>query len=340
MAGRSLRVGLMGFGRTGRQFFDAASRSDDMEVVAVADIGDKDVLHALLCAEVDDPSRHRLEGNFLVSDGGRARLMCIDRPAEMPWDVFEVDMVVDATGVYRSAGQLQAHLDNGAPRVLMRTLPVDDIDRIVVPGINDYTAEAGDRLISAGSATFTALALLLDVVSQKFDIECGSMTTVHAYSSDQALQDYAVGDVRRSRSAAINIVPNQHEAGRWIGRVLPAFEDLIISSALNVPIHEGCLLDTSLMMVEESVKAEDINELFRGVCANYPGIIDVVEDPVVSSDIIGNRHSLVFDLKGTIKAGKNTIKTLGWYDENRGHAARMVDVVRLYGRIDQQREVA
>jgi len=188
MAGRSLLVGLMGFGRTGRQFFDAASRSDDMEVVAVADIGDKDVLHALLCAEVDDPSRHRLEGNFLVSDGGRARLMCIDRPAEMPWDVFEVDMVVDATGVYRSAGQLQAHLDNGAPRVLMRTLPVDDIDRIVVPGINDYTAEAGDRLISAGSATFTALALLLDVVSQKFDIECGSMTTVHANSSREVIE--------------------------------------------------------------------------------------------------------------------------------------------------------
>jgi glyceraldehyde 3-phosphate dehydrogenase len=334
---KPIRVGIMGFGQTGRQIYELASRSDDVEVVAIADIGKPDILHYLLCSEVDEPQRHELQGNFLVNPRFRARLMQIDTPAEMPWDVFEVDMVIDSTGKYRERRYLEDHLGNGAPRVLLRTLPVEDIDRIVIPGINQDSIDVGDRMISAGSATTSALCLLLHVLSRRFDIECGSMTTIHSYTSDQALQDYAGSDFRRSRSAAKNIIPNSHDAGLWLGKILPEFEGKFLTSALNVPIHEGCLLDVDLIITDTSVTPEDVNEAMRA--ADLPGIVDVVEDPIVSCDVIGNANSLLFDTKGTIKAGETTIKTLSWY-ENLGHAARLLDVVRLYNTLDQQQEAA
>ena len=336
---KPIRLGIMGFGQTGRQLYDLASHSDDIEIVAIADIGKPDILHYLLCSEVKNPERHELKGNFLVNPRFSARLMPIDKPAEMPWDMFGVDAVVDSTGKYRERSQMEGHLSNGAPRVLLRTVPSDHIDRIVMPGINGGDIAATDRMVSAGSGTTTALCLLLHILSQHFEIECGSMTTVHSYTSDQALQDYAGSDFRRSRSAAKNIIPNSHDASLWLGRVLPQFEGKILTSALNVPIHEGCLLDVNLVMEDESVSVEAINDAMRQCRDDYSGIVDVVEDPIVSSDVIGNPHSLLFDTKGTIKAGKNIIKTLSWY-ENLGHAARLLDVVRLYAKLDQQQEAA
>lgn len=336
---RPIRVGIMGFGQTGRQIYELASRSDDVEVVAVADIGKPEILHYLLCSEVNEPERHELQGNFLVNPRFRARLMQIDRPAEMPWDIFGVDMVIDSTGKYRDRSYMEDHLGNGAPRVLLRTLPADHIDRIVIPGINCANAAGSDRMISAGSATTTALCLLLHVLSQRFEIECGTMSTIHSYTSDQALQDYAGSDFRRSRSAARNIIPNSHEAAQWLGQILPEFDGKILTSALNVPIHEGCLLDVNLVMSDASVTAEDINDAMRTGAVGLAGIVDVVEDPIVSCDVIGNPHSLLFDTKGTIKAGDTIIKTLSWY-ENLGHAARLLDVVRLYNKLDMQQEAA
>ena len=337
--GKPIRVGIMGFGQTGRQIYELASRSDDVEVVAIADIGQPEILHYLLGAEVEEPQRHELQGNFLVNPRFRSRLMQIDRPAEMPWDIFGVDMVIDSTGKYRETRYMQDHLANGAPRVLLRTLPADGIDRIVIPGINESSAEVGDSMISAGSGTTTALCLLLHVLSQSFEIECGSMSTIHSYTSDQALQDYAGTDIRRSRSAAKNIIPNSHEAGEWVGQILPAFEGKFLTSALNVPIHEGCLLDVNLVMADTEVGAEDINEAMRAGAKDLVGIVDVVEDPIVSSDVIGNPLSLLFDTKGTIKAGNSIIKTLSWY-ENLGHAARLLDVVRVYRQLDLKQEAA
>ncbi|WP_116364614.1 glyceraldehyde 3-phosphate dehydrogenase NAD-binding domain-containing protein [Parahaliea mediterranea] len=334
-----IRVGIMGFGQTGRQIYDLASRSDDVEVVAIADIGKADILHYLLCSEVAEPERHTLQGNFLVNPRFRSRLMRIDQPAEMPWDMFGVDAVIDSTGKYRSVAEMQDHLGNGAPRVLLRTLPLDGIDRIVVPGINGDTIAAGDRMVSAGSATTTALALLLHILSQRFDIECGSMTTVHAYTSDQALQDYAGSDFRRSRSAAENIIPNSHEAGQWLDHILPAMAGKITTAALNVPIHEGCLLDLNLVISDPKVTPEAITQAVRDAAGDYPGVVAVAEDPIVSSDVIGSALSLLFDARGTIKAGNHIIKCLSWY-ENLGHAARLLDVVRLYAELDRKQEAA
>jgi glyceraldehyde 3-phosphate dehydrogenase len=323
----------MGFGQTGRQLFDLATQSDDIQIVAIADIGDPQILHYLLQSDTRQSSDYTLEGNFLVSPTQRSRIMSIDSPQEMPWDVFGVDLVIDATGIYRSEAHMQAHLAGGAPRVLIRSLPVDTIDRIVIPAINGDTIDPRDRFISAASPTTTALCMLLHILSEQFVIECGSLTTVHAYTSDQTLQDYAGNDYRRSRSAPKNIIPNDHEAGKWLGHVLPAFSGKILTSALNVPVQEGCLLDTTLVLDRDDVDAEAINEAMRAGAERFPGIVGVAEDPIVSSDVLGSDLSLMFDAKGTLKAGEHFIKTLGWY-ETRGHAARMLDVARLYAAID------
>lgn len=334
---KSIRLGLLGFGQIGRQIYQLAFECSDIEVVAVADIGKPEILHYLLTSEVAEPQQHKLEGNFLVNSRFRARLMQIDRPEEMPWDVFDVDIVIDATGKYRDRQSMEAHLANGAPRVLLRTLPIDYIDRIVVPGINDDSAVAEDRMISAGSPTASALSLLLQSVSESFDIECGSMTTVHSFTSDQSLQDYAGSDFRRSRSAAKNIIPNTHEASRWLGHILPVFDDRIMTWALNVPVQEGCLLDVTLVMKDAALGVEDVNGAMRNAAAKRGGIVGIVEDPIVSSDVIGNSNSLLFDTKGTIKAGSNTIKMLGWY-ETLGHAARLLEVARLYSSLGRPQE--
>lgn len=331
---RPIRVGIMGFGQIGRQIFDLAAHSADIEVVAIADIGKPDILHYLLESEVDATQRYELHGNFLASSRFRARLMQIDLPGEMPWDIFNVDIVIDATGKFRDQASMAAHLANGAPRVLLRSLPLDHIDRIVMPGINEADAQAADRMLSAGSPTTTALCVLLHSLAAHCEIECGSMTSVHSYTSDQPLQDYAGSDFRRSRSAAKNIIPNSHEASLWLGRVLPDFDGRIMTWALNVPVQDGCLLDLTLVMKDGAVTAEDVNAAMRAAAARQPEVIAVAEDPIVSSDVIGSAKSLLFDARGTLKAGSHTIKTLGWY-ETRGHAARLLDVARLYAAFEQ-----
>ena len=336
---RPLRLGLMGFGQTGRQLYDLASAQDDVEIVALADIGKPQILQYLLQSEVANPDRYALEGNYLVGPGGRARLLSTDRPAEMPWDILGVDLVIEATGRYRSREDLCAHIAGGAPRVLLRTLPLDGIDRIVIPGINDAGISADDRLISAGSPTTSALCLLLHILSQHLAIECGSATTVHAYTSDQALQDYAGSDYRRSRSAARNIIPNGHESGHWLGRVLPQFAGKITTSTLNVPVQEGCLLDVDLVLEDREVTVDDINQAMREAAASMPDLVGTIDDPIVSRDVLGSSLSLLFDTQGTLRAGDHFVKTLSWY-ETRGHAARLLDVARLYAGFDRAGEVA
>jgi len=187
---RPIRVGIMGFGQTGRQIYELASRSEDVEVVAVADIGKPEILHYLLCSEVGEPQRHQLQDNFLVNPRFRARLMQIDRPAEMPWDIFDVDMVIDSTGKYGESHYLEDHLGNGAPRVLLRTLPVDTIDRIVIPGISDGEINSSDRMISAGSATTTVRIALTAAALAAIAVTATAVTTTAAATFAAAIQHH------------------------------------------------------------------------------------------------------------------------------------------------------
>ena len=217
----TIKLGLMGFGQIGRMIYQLAQHQPDIEITAIADIGEPHILCYLLQAELDDPASFRLEGNYLVSPRYRSRMLRTDSPGEVPWDTFGVDLVIEATGQFRDRASLEAHLHAGSPRVLARTLPTELIDRIIVPGINESSINPHDRIISAGSATFGAAALLLQAVTEVAPVDSVSITSIHSYSSDQPVQDYAGSDYRRSRSAAENIIPNTHEAGNWLPNLLP-----------------------------------------------------------------------------------------------------------------------
>ena len=325
----TIKLGLMGFGQIGRMIYQLAQHQPDIEITAIADIGEPHILCYLLQAELNDPASFRLDGNYLVSPRYRSRMLRTDSPGEVPWDTFGVDLVIEATGQFRDRASLEAHLHAGSPRVLARTLPTELIDRIIVPGINESSINPDDRIISAGSATFGAAALLLQAVTEVAPVDSVSITSIHSYSSDQPVQDYAGSDYRRSRSAAENIIPNTHEAGNWLPNLLPHLEGRVTTSALNVPIQRGSLLDVSLAFGDDSITVDAVNDAIRSAARSRPELVQVSEDPIVSSDVIGQSCTVLFDAPGTIKAGSRMIKLLGWY-ENLGHAARLLDVARLY----------
>ncbi len=329
----TIKLGLMGFGQIGRMIYQLAQHQPDIEITAIADIGEPHILCYLLQAELDDPASFRIEGNYLVSPRYRSRMLRTDSPGEVPWDTFGVDLVIEATGQFRDRASLEAHLHAGSPRVLARTLPTELIDRIIVPGINESSINPHDRIISAGSATFGAAALLLQAVTEVAPVDSVSITSIHSYSSDQPVQDYAGSDYRRSRSAAENIIPNTHEAGNWLPNLLPHLEGRVTTSALNVPIQRGSLLDISLAFSDDSITVDAVNDAIRSASHSRPELVQVSEDPIVSSDVIGQSCTVLFDAPGTIKAGSRMIKLLGWY-ENLGHAARLLDVARLYTELE------
>jgi glyceraldehyde 3-phosphate dehydrogenase len=281
---------------------------------------------------MEEPSCE-LQDNYLINDKFRTRMLQLARPEEVPWDILGVHCVVDATGRYRHRRDMEAHLRGGAKRVVLASLPAEPIDRIVIPGINESDAASPDKMISAGSATTNAFALLLQSLDQNLGVDCASMTTVHAYSSDQSLQDYAHEDFRRSRSAAENIIPNNNESARWVEFVLPKFAGKLSGYALNVPVQRGSLLDLNCVMQDGNITVQQVNETMRAAAADRPTLIAVTDDPIVSSDVIGCRQSLLFDSRATIKAGKRIVKTLAWY-ESLGHACRVLEVVRHYSRLD------
>ncbi len=333
MRNGKIRIGIMGLGQIGRHLYHLALESDDIEIVAVADIGKPEIIEYLLKSDgVDEPSCE-LHDNYLINTKFRTRMLQLARPEEVPWDVLNVDCVVDATGRYRRRLDMEGHLRAGARRVILASLPAEAIDRIVIPGINESSANAADRMISAGSATTNAFALLLRSLDQALGVDCGSMTTVHAYSSDQSLQDYAHEDFRRSRSAAQNIIPNNNESARWVEFVLPKFAGKLSGYALNVPVQRGSLLDLNCVMEDGNITVRQVNEVMRAAAAEHPALIGITEDPIVSSDVIGCRQSLLFDSRATIKAGKRIVKVLAWY-ESLGHACRVLDVVRQYSKLD------
>jgi glyceraldehyde 3-phosphate dehydrogenase len=329
---RKIRVGMMGFGRVGRQIYQLALQDERFDVVAISDIGRPGILHYLL-TKTDHDSDVKLEGNYLVSERGRTRLMPADHPTEIPWDVFGVDIVIEATGRFRSLHNLTPHLDNGAPRVILSALPDENIDRVVLYGVNEESASSRDRILSAGSASTTATALALKIITDAYPIEQATMTSVHAYTSDQSLQDYAGPDYRRSRSGAENIIPNETPALHWVQEVLPAVAGKLSAYALNVPVQTGSMLDLTVAFSAPTVEAQTINELFVAAASARPELIETTDDPIVSSDVKGSSQSLLVDLRGTMKAGRRMVKLLAWH-ETLGHARSILDVAGVYADLD------
>ncbi len=337
---KTTRIGIMGFGHIGRHIYRLAMERDDIEVIAISDIADPAILHYLLTNDRHNKCDVKLENNYLINEKFKSRMMSGDNPLSVPWDVFDIDVVLDCTGRSSTRSSLQGHIDSGARRVMTSVLPTDELDRLVLPGINDEDINSADQLISAGSSTTNALALVLKILNDQLGVEAASMVTMHAYTSDQSLQDYAGKDFRRSRSGAENIIPNTNASAQWVAKVLPGFEDNLKSSALNVPIQKGSLLDLTVVLKDSALGVDDVNNAMLRGADQYPSLLGVAEDPIVSSDIIGNRYSAVYDLKATIKAGSHMIKTLSWYDNGLSHACRMIDALKLYNNIDIQNKGA
>jgi len=339
-----VRIGLMGFDQVGRQIYRLALADPRFDVVALLDIGQPAILHRLLLQSLPHGAAVALQGNYLVHSpaGGassRSRLMAAEKPAEIPWDLLGVDVVIDATNRFRTRAELAAHLDNGAKRVLLSSLPEDEVDRVALYGINQDSAEAADRIVSAGSPSTTAAALALRVVSAAKAVSYATMTSVHAYTSDQSLQDHAGPDYRRSRSGAENIIPNATPAPQWIERVLPTMRGRIGGFALNVPVQTGSLLDLTVALRDSGSDAAAINALFVAAAAAEPELIAVTEDPIVSSDVKGCAQSILVDLKGTMQAGARMIKLLAWH-ETLGHARSILDLAALYATLDADLDAA
>ena len=341
---RRVRVGLMGFGRIGRNFYRLASETPNVEIPIISDVGQPEILHYLLQRDTIHGSfQHeaRLEDNRLRLDDGRSAEMILGvAPGDVPWKSYDVDLVVDATGKYLGKAHMEAHLAAGAKRVIITNLPEEEIDRLVVMGVNEDTISPSDRMISACSSTTSPVALMLKIMDEEFGVDRAMMTTIHAYTSDQPLADTAGRDFRRSRSAAENIIPNETPTARWLAVILPRFKGRFDGIALNVPVPDGSCVDITYQFKNAEATVEAVNEAMRDAAGKMPDIIEVTEDPVVSSDVIGNRHSLFFDSKATMKTKGRLVKTISWYDNGWGHAARLLDIIQAYAQLNEKEGAA
>ncbi len=326
----------MGFGEIPRHIYRLCLDNDQIEIVAIADIGRPEILRYLLVAETKGGIDVELDGNFLNSKNGRARIIMGGNPGDIPWDVLNVDVVVAGTGMFKTREFMELHKKAGASRVILSNLPSDDIDRVVIIGVNDHTIKASDKLVSAGSATTNSAAIMLKILNENFGIDYAMLTTVHSYTSDQPLRDKIGDDFRRSRSAAENIIPNQTPSPEWIQKIMPELKGRVEGSALNVPVPNGSLLDLTTVFKSKDISVDLINKAILKESKKLPDIIEIINDPIVSTDVIGNTHSVVFDTKASMKSPGRMIKTLIWYHAALTMAARIVDLILAYDKVDKE----
>ena len=338
----TVKVGVNGFGRIGRNFFRAArTQGADIEFVAVNDITDPqtlahllkyDSVHGVLDSEV------KATDEAISVDGQEIRVLAERDPAKLPWKTLGVDVVVESTGLFTDRGKAELHITGGGARKVIISAPAKVEDLTIVMGINDdqydpdqhsVISNASQTIISNASCTTNCLAPLAKVLNDAFGIERGLMTTIHAYTADQNLQDGPHKDLRRARAAALNIVPASTGAAKASSLALPELKGKMDGMALRVPIPDGSVTDLVCVLKEE-VTADQVNQAYRAASESerLHGILEYTEDPIVSSDIVGNPHSCIFDSLSTMAVG-NLVKVIGWYDNEWGFSNRMVDLVGL-----------
>jgi glyceraldehyde 3-phosphate dehydrogenase len=326
------RVAINGFGRIGRNVFRiiAARTESNIQVVAINDLSDDDILRYLL---EYDSVMGRFDQEVTTADGvmkvgGHEIQMLMERdPAALPWEELDVDVVIESTGVFRDKESLQKHLDAGAKRVILTVPAKDAIDETIVLGVNDAELDADDLIVSNASCTTNCLAPLAKVLDDEFGIKKGVMTTVHAYTNDQRLADVPHEDLRRSRAATENIIPTTTGAAKAVGEVLPDLVGKLDGMAMRVPVADGSTVDL-VVELERDVTAEEVNAAIKKAAeGDLAGIMEYTEDPIVSTDIIGNPHSSIFDASGTQVLGGNLVKVMSWYDNEWGYSNRVVDLI-------------
>ena len=330
-----IKIGLFGFGRIGRNIFRIGYEDPRFEFVAISDLGNVEAMHYLLMRDSIHgamKSDIKLEGKDLLYNGSSTRLLPGAAPGSIPWDAFDVDIVIDSTGAYRKREELQMHIDSGAKRVLVSKPPVNEIDRIVIQGINEDQIDNNDRIISTTSSTTQVLALMMKVLDESFGINRAMMTTVHAYTSDQPLADAVRSDLRRSRSAVENIIPNETWAPDYVSQLMPKFKDKISGIAMNVPVANGSCIDLTTEM-DKMPSVEEANKSFKDASSNeLKGLVRFTEDPIVSSDAIGGGETMLFDSKATMIASEKLLKTVAWFDNGWGFANRILELAEAYSK--------
>ena len=328
-----MRIAINGFGRIGRAVFRIAEFRPDIEIVAINDLFDNDALRYLLNYDTvmgRFPGKVSIENAELVTPRTRARMLKERNPADLPWKELGVEAVVEATGVFRSKAQVSMHLEAGAERALLTVPAKDEIDYTVVMGVNEDGLRPEHRIVSNASCTTNCLAPLAKVLHDSFGIREGIINTVHAYTNDQSLADVPHSDWRRSRAAAENIIPTSTGAARAVGQVLPELNGRLDGIASRVPVPDGSVVDL-FAELERDVTTGEVNAALREAAQGprFKDVLEYTEEPVVSSDIIGNPHSSIFDASFTQVGGGRFLKALSWYDNEWGYSNRVCDVLGL-----------
>jgi glyceraldehyde 3-phosphate dehydrogenase len=331
----TIRVGINGFGRIGRNFFRAARKAGaDVEVVAVNDLTSPEINAHLLKYDsthgvLDDEVKVTGEG---IAVGSTTMKVFAERdPKALPWGDLGVDVVVESTGIFTDGTKAAAHIEGGAPRVLI-SAPATNVDGTFVIGANDGDFDGSKhKIVSNASCTTNCFVPMIKVLDDAFGVEKGLMTTVHAYTNDQNLQDLAHKDLRRGRAAAANIVPSATGAARATSLVLTAMKGKLDGTALRVPVQDGSITDFTGILSRE-VTVEEINEAFRAASESGPlsKVLVYTEDPIVSSDIVGSPASCTFDSLLTMAMG-SMVKVFGWYDNEWGYSTRLVEMAAIVG---------
>jgi glyceraldehyde 3-phosphate dehydrogenase len=325
----AIRIGINGFGRIGRNVFRIMHARKEFDVVLVNDLAPPEALAHLLKYDTVmrgfDGQVAAREGALEI-DGKPVRVTAEKNPAHLPWKELEVDIVVESTGIFRKREEVAAHLAAGAGKVILTVPPKDEIDAMVVLGVNDDALLPEHRIISNASCTTNCLAPVAKVLLDSFGLERGLMTTVHAYTNDQRIADMIHKDLRRARAAAQNIIPTSTGAAKAVGKVIPALKGKLDGMALRVPVVNGSVVDL-VAVLEQAASVEAVNAAMKKAAAGrMRGILQYTEDPIVSSDIIGNPHSSILDAGATMLIDGNMVKVISWYDNEWGYSSRVADL--------------
>jgi glyceraldehyde 3-phosphate dehydrogenase len=330
----SIPIAINGFGRIGRVVFRILwERRSRFRIVAVNDLGDPATMAHLLKYDSTHrrfPGDVRVQGSDLVVDGEKIPVLQVSKPEELPWTRFGDPIVLESTGVFRKRSQCEAHLKAGASKVLLTVPPKDGLDALIVLGVNDAALKPEHRLVSNASCTTNCLAPMAKVLHDSFGIERGFMNTVHAYTNDQRILDLPHDDLRRARSAALNIIPTTTGAAKSVGEVIPALKGKLDGLSLRVPVPDGSIVDLTAVLSRD-VTVDEVNGAMRKAADGaLKGIVRYCEDPIVSQDIVGEPASAVFDAPSTMAMGR-LVKVLGWYDNEWGYSTRCVDLLERMG---------
>ena len=324
----STKIAINGFGRIGRLTFRNLIESDKVEIVAINDLTAVDMLAHLLKY---DSAHGRFNGtvahteNSLIVNGKEITVYAQRDPETLPWGEIGVELVIESTGFFRDAEGMGKHIKAGAKKVALSAPASGDIKTIVL-GVNDDQLTDSDTMVSNASCTTNCLSPMAKVLDEKFGIESGFMCTIHAYTSDQRIQDAPHSDKRRARAAAVNMIPTSTGAAKAVALVLPQLKGRLDGYAMRVPTITGSATDLTVQLSKE-VTAEEINAAMKEAAEGpLKGILMYTEDPIVSSDIVGDKHSCIFDA-GVTSAKENLVKVLGWYDNEAGYSARLANLV-------------